>query len=130
MNDDVMDNDDLSGAVKNGIERGESIDSIRGSLVNAGYDSINVEMAMQKNAPNFGSVKIETVSAVKATGVEQEYPMPQSSEMKKLPSNIIVTNGHSSTKLIVLFLVFLLLILAIGGILIWLFWDQIVNALA
>ncbi|MDP2946818.1 MAG: hypothetical protein Q8N88_01775, partial [Nanoarchaeota archaeon] len=41
--------DDLSGAIKNGIERGESITSIRNSLVNAGYDRDKVEFAIQKN---------------------------------------------------------------------------------
>ncbi len=48
---------DLTGAIKNGLERGESLEDIRMSLFNAGYKIEKVNNTIQTNMSLFHRVK-------------------------------------------------------------------------
>ena len=111
----IMENydEDLAGAIRNGFDRGHSFDQIRASLQNAGYPSDRIEVAIQKSP--------EYISTI------QNSNKILQNQVKRLPIPQIIKKSKLSTAKIVYILIFLLLLTIVGGVVLWIFRDSLMN---
>ncbi|MEI6058475.1 MAG: hypothetical protein WCP89_01765 [archaeon] len=139
----------LRWSIKNALERGYSIPAIRQSLINAGYEQKEVELASQ----NLGPLPLHSPFQVSASKVNQVKPLPTSlpasqdkqttrqvsqplsSQNQTTPNtniNIILPdysipkeNNEHQFRGIIIFLIILASMMIIGAAIIGLYWDRL-----
>ncbi len=126
---------EIEGGIKNGLSRGENIQSIKQSFVNAGYKPEEVDKAIA----NVSHVKNQNQQASKTQISNHPKPLPitkkpikdpykaqekQSTE-KPMPQQTKIKKPHKFIKWIILGVV-VVLILTIAGIL-GLYWKEIIK---
>ncbi len=139
----------LRWSIKNALERGYSIPTIRQSLINAGYDTKEVELASQ----NLGPFPLNSPSQIPLSRVTQVKPLPQSPQNQKQlqqqvqlqtkPSNQISQNQNPNINIpmpdysipkennthpfrpVIIFLVIIASMMIIGAAILGLYWDRL-----
>ena len=114
--------EELVGGLRNAFERGESFIKAKQSLINAGYNPAEVELAAQemrkllssKNPPKVTPVETKPTSVVKK------------SRMKKLPKVAKIQSGkkQGTSKALMIVLVIIMVLILVGSMVLGLFWDQ------
>lgn len=117
---------DLTGGIKNALERKESLESIRQSFLNAGYPLNEVDSAIrevsgvpiQMTNPGIQNTPQPTLP----TQGLQAPPSPQS-QFQTLPQTPQITTNKSNALLYIIVGVLCLLIL-VGSAILGIFWDK------
>lgn len=109
---------DFSGAIKNGLGRGESLEEIKNSLINAGYEREQVSRAIQETDPN-------SLDYIKESHSKKDIQSSQDSLSQDSPiaGNVPVKPKKNSKWLKILITLTILLI--IGVVLAFIFQDFI-----
>ena len=94
---------ELMGAIKNALERGQSMESARQSLANAGYKQEEIEEALKSDTP--------AISMIQA---DSKYPALPTLKSEKKKSN---------TGLIISIVLALLIVISAG--ILGLYWDKV-----
>lgn len=122
--------EELVGGLRNAFERGESFIKAKQSLINAGYNPAEVELATQemrrllssKNPPKVAPVEKNPAPTVKKKSI---FPIKKP-QVKQLPKASKVPsskkNGISTALMIILIIVMVLIL--VGATVLGLFWDQ------
>lgn len=129
---------ELTGGIKNAMERKEPVEKIRRSFINAGYSPQEVEQALQEansifSAPNTVQVQKPTpvvekpkpAQPVEKPTVQQPMPpQPSSSQFNQLPSTPQVqTKKEPHIPLLAIGILCALILL--GAAMLGIYWDQI-----
>jgi hypothetical protein len=130
---------DLIGGVKNAMERGQDMNKIRQSFVNAGYKKEDVEDAInssnsiyatanQNPIPQNQTQQTPIQPALEAPSPQQtsQQNQPQSPSFQQLPSPTPTQPKEKKSHLWIILIVASILIL-IGAALLGLYWDKIIE---
>jgi hypothetical protein len=113
---------DFSGAIKNGLERGESLEEIKKSLINSGYDKEQVNLAIQNTNPD--SVEYKKPNSPSDRENLSEFGSP-AQKFPPLNGNILVK--PKKTPKWIKIAIILLILLIIGGVLAFIFKDFLLD---
>lgn len=113
---------ELVGGLRNAFERGESFIKAKQSLINAGYNPAEVELAAQemrrllssKNPPKVAPVETKFTPTIKKSGIKQ---LPKSSK-------ILQSKKEGISKVLMIVLIIVMVLILIGAMVLGLFWDQ------
>ncbi|MFA4960052.1 MAG: hypothetical protein WC548_00105 [Candidatus Pacearchaeota archaeon] len=101
--------EDLTGAIRNGIERGQTLESVKASLVNAGYNLKKIEEAVQKDPELAVKIQVNT---------------PQNF-VEEVSRPFIPIKPKRISKMMIIYILIFISILAIGGVLFLIFKDSL-----
>ena len=119
---------DLIGGVKNAMDRGQNMNNIRQSFVNAGYKKEEVEQAIQET----NSIYSQSTQQVQVQQA-QPTPSPQTTEQQnqttqpqfqQLPSPVQAQPTEKKSHLWLVLIIVSILIL-VGAALLGLYWEKI-----
>jgi len=115
----MMEEVDFSGAIKNGLERGGSLEEIKDSLINSGYEREQVNRAIQ-------GINLNSLGYIKKSPSNEDsgfdYP-PQ--KFPPLTGNILVKPKKAPKRSKIAIIILILLI--IGGVLAFVFKDFLLD---
>lgn len=119
-----MDNNELTGGVRNALERKESLEKVRQSFINAGYDKVKVESAIREASSNIYSQT--PVQEIIPNPTNPITPLPTQSGFQPLPSiQPQQTNvGKSKTTYWAILIIISIIILA-GAAILGLYWSNV-----
>ena len=122
---------DLTGGIKNALDRGESLEKIKKSFLNAGYTKEEVEQATNEISPqaqfnkqqiNQIPNKLQTPSQLQ--GLEIPSPIPHYAPLPTIPAQ-----EEKKSHLLIIVLSILGLLILIGAGFLGLYWDKVLNFL-
>lgn len=119
----------LRWSIKNALERGYSITAIRQSLVNAGYDQKEVELAAQ----DLGPLPLHAPSQVPIAKINQVKPLPKTQTAPSTQNTNIVLPDYSipkentepSFRGLIIFLIIIASMMITGAAILGLYWDRL-----
>jgi len=115
----------LTGAIKNALEKGESLDLVAQSFINAGYAKEEIDKAINEiNSQGFYRNENPIANPQPAVqGLRQQIPFEAKSNFKPLP-----TIGFEENKRpfkIYIFLGIIAILILIGAALLGLYWNKL-----
>ncbi len=108
--------DEVAGGIKNAIERGQSLGSVKQSFLNAGYKREIVESAARK---------ISGISSMPSTALTQMRSQEANQEIIKIKPAIY--SSEKSHKLLIIVLITISVLILVGAGILGLYWEKIIS---